>query len=44
MSIDYRIGMCRIVCNPLGRAERNLVRPCAPCEKGDFEPTLIIEI
>jgi predicted phosphodiesterase len=43
-SSNYRIGDCRVVCNPRGRPERNRRNPAVQYENLDFNPSLVIEV
>ncbi|WP_341317465.1 metallophosphoesterase [Paraburkholderia sp. IMGN_8] len=43
-SSDYRIGDCRVVCNPRGRPGRNRTAPEIPYENAAFNPALTIEL
>jgi predicted phosphodiesterase len=41
---DYRIGSCRVICNPRGRPGRNRMHPELPYENARFQPTLTVEV
>jgi hypothetical protein len=41
---DYRIGDCRVICNPRGRPGRNRAMPEIPYENAGFNPALTIEL
>jgi len=43
-SSDYRIGSCRVICNPRGRPGRNRMHPELPYENARFQPTLTVEV
>ena len=38
-SLDYKIGRCRVVCNPCGYRQRD-----GSVENANFDPNLIIEV
>jgi hypothetical protein len=38
-SFDYRIGKCRVVCNPLGYRDRS-----GAAENEHFDPNFIVEV
>ena len=43
-SSDYRIGRCRVVCNPRGRPGRGRFNPELAYENAQFDPTFVVEI
>jgi predicted phosphodiesterase len=43
-SVDYRVGKCRVICNPRGRPGRNRIDPAIPYENVDFNAALTVEI
>ncbi|WP_341318709.1 metallophosphoesterase [Paraburkholderia sp. IMGN_8] len=43
-SSDYRIGDCRVICNPRGRPGKNRDNPDVPYENANFDPSLVIEL
>jgi predicted phosphodiesterase len=43
-SSDYRIGDCRVVCNPRGRPDCNRSMPAIPYENTAFNPMLTIDL
>ncbi|WP_063500588.1 metallophosphoesterase [Paraburkholderia phytofirmans] len=43
-SCDYRIGKCRVICNPRGRPGRNRKYPELPYENAEFQPALTVDV
>jgi len=43
-SSDYRIGDCRVICNPRGLPGENRDNPDVPYENANFDPTFLIEL
>jgi predicted phosphodiesterase len=43
-SSDYRIGDCRVICNPRGGVVRNRTRPEILHENAMFNPALLVEL
>jgi hypothetical protein len=43
-SVDYRIGRCRVVCNPRGRPGRNRMHPEVAYENASFNSSLTIDV
>jgi Icc-related predicted phosphoesterase len=43
-SSDYRIGECRVICNPRGRPGRDRKYPEIPYENAAFQPTLTVDV
>lgn len=43
-SSDYRLGKCRVICNPRGYPGRNRATPALPYENAKFDPRKVIDV